>query len=136
VKRSEKLLIGVAILVALFGLFMILGATINIFDRKSKDSVPGDVALLIFVGVLPLLVGVWLFLHTRNGVSRRALEAREQAVLHLAGQHHGAVTVPQVAEESGMTLEQANEVLERLYHKHFAEMTLADSGEMVYRFPV
>lgn len=40
----------------------------------------------------------------------------------------------QVADESGMTLEQAKAVLDRLYHKSFNEKTLADSGELMYRF--
>lgn len=134
--RNEKLLLAAAVLLVLFGLFLILGSSINIADRKATESVPANVAVLLIAGVLPLVVGVWLFLHTQRGASRRALEAREQTVLRLASQHHGELTVPQVADESGMTLEQATEVLERLYHKSFTEMTLSDSGEMVYRFPV
>jgi len=135
-KMSERLLLAAAVLLTLFGLVMILGATINLFDRTAKDSVPADVALLLLAGVLPVALGVWLFRHTQTGASRRAFAARERTVLHLASQHHGVLTVPQVAEEAGMTLEQAKEVLERLYHKSFTELTLAESGEMVYRFQV
>ncbi len=133
-RLSEKLLLAAAVVLALFGLTMMLGTTVEIFDRTSKDSVGGDVAGFILAGVVPLGVGVWLFWHTRRGASRRALEARELTVIHLASQHEGVLTVPQVAEESGMTLEQAKAVLDRLYHKSFNEKTLADSGEMVYRF--
>jgi hypothetical protein len=133
-KLSEKLLLTGAVLVALFGLFMMLGAVINIFDGKSKDSVPGDVALFVFVGIVPLLLGIWLFRYTRMRVSRRALEAREQTVLHLARSHEGTLTVPQVAEEAGMTLEEAKAVLDRLFQHSFNEMTLLDSGETAYRF--
>lgn len=135
-KRNEKLLLAAAVFLVLFGLFFILGAIINIADRKSTDSIPADVAVLFIAGVLPLVLGVWLFLHTQRGASRRAFDAREQAVLRLAGQHHGELTVLQVAEASGMTLEQAKAVLERLYHTSFTEMNLSDSGEIVYRFPV
>jgi len=135
-KTRERLLLAAAVLLVLFGLFMILGATVEIFDRTSKDSVPAAVALLIIMGVLPVVLGVWLFRHIQTGASQRSFEALERTVLHLASQHQGVVTVPQVAEESGMTLEQAKEVLDRLYYKHFNELTLADSGEMVYRFQV
>ncbi len=134
--RNDKLLLAAGILLVIFGLFLVLGSINNIADRKNTDSVAADVAVLLIAGVLPLVLGVWLVLHARRRASQRAFEARERIVLHLAGQHHGELTVPQVAEESDMTLEQAKEVLERLYRKSFTEVTLSDAGEMVYRFPV
>jgi len=133
-KASEKLLLAGGVLLALFGLFMILGVAVSMSDRTSKDSVAGDVAGLIILGIIPLVAGIWLFRHTQAGVSRRAFQFREQTVFHLAKQHQGTLTVPQVVEESGMTFEQAKEVLEYLYHRSFNEMTLSDSGETVYRF--
>jgi len=135
-KLSERLLLVAAVVLALFGLVIILGTTISIFDRTSKSSVPGDVAGLIIAGVLPLALGVWLFWHTRLGASRRAFAARERTVLHLAGQHQGVLTVLQVADESDMTLEQAKAVLDHLYRQSVSELTLAESGELVYRFPL
>ena len=133
-KTSEKGLLAVAVVLTLFGLFIMLGTTVEIFDRTSKDSVGGDIAGFILAGIVPLAVGVWLFWRTLKGAAKRALEARELTVIHLARQHHGVLTVPQVAEESGMTLEQAAEILDRLYHKSFNEKTLAESGELIYRF--
>lgn len=133
-KVGERLLLAAAIVLALFGLFMILGGIVDLSAPKSDNSVAGDVALVAVLCVLPVVAGVWLFWRTRRGATRRALEARELTVIHLAGQHQGVLTVPQVAAESGMTLEQAKAVLDRLYHKSFNEKSLADSGEMVYRF--
>jgi hypothetical protein len=132
--RNEKLLLGAAVLLVLFGLFMILGGFANMFDRKATNTVPTDVALILLAGILPVGLGAWLFRHTRAGAARRALEAREQTVLFLASTHHGVLTAPQVAVESGMSPEQAKEVLDLLYRKSFNQMTLSESGEMVYRF--
>lgn len=133
-KSSEKLLLAAAVLLILFGLVMILGTTINIFDRNSKDSVPGDLAGLILAGVIPVVLGGWLFRHTLQGASRRAFEAREVTILRLAGQHKGMLTAPQVAADSDMSVEQAKEVLDRLYRKSFNQVALSESGEMVYQF--
>lgn len=133
-KMSEKLLLAAAVLLVLFGLLIMLGTTVNIFDRASKDSVPGDVAGFILAGILPVVLGCWLFRRTQMGASRRAFEARELTVLRLASRHDGVLTVPQVAAEAGMTLEQAQDVLDRLYRKSFTEIALADSGEMLHRF--
>jgi ABC-type multidrug transport system fused ATPase/permease subunit len=133
-KASEKLLLAVAVVIALFGLFMILGAIVEIFDPSSKNSVPADLALLVFLGLLPLAFAVWLFMRTRANALRRAEETREQLVLHLASRHQGVLTVPQLAEESGMSLEQAKEILDRLYRKSFTQLSLAESGEAIYTF--
>ncbi len=133
-KTSEKLVLAAAVLLVLFGLLIMLGTAVNIFDRTSKDSVPGDVVGLILAGVIPVGVGIWLFWHTQAGAARRALEARELTVLRLASRHEGVLTVPQVAAESDMTLEQAKDVLDRLFRKSFNEVALSESGEMVYRF--
>lgn len=134
--RSDKQRLAAAGLLVVLGLFLIMGSIGNIADRKTTESVPADLAVLFFVGVLPLVGGVWLVRHTLRGAAERTLEAREQTVMHLAGQHHGVLTVPQVAEEAGMTLEQAKAVLDQLYRKSFSEVSLAESGEMVYRFPL
>jgi len=135
-KASEKLLLVVGVIVALFGLLIVLGAIVEIFDPKSKNSVPGDIALLVFLGVLPVALGVWLVRRTWLGASRRAIETREQIALHVAGQHGGTLTVLQLAEGSGMTIEQAKDVLDRLYRKSFSDIALAESGEMVYKVHV
>jgi hypothetical protein len=135
-KTSEKLLLAAAVLIALFGLLIILGAIIEIFDPKSKNSVPADVALLVFLGIAPLALAVWLFVRTRAQAALRAETARERIVLHLASLHQGVLTVPQLAEESGMSLEQAKEILDRLYRKSFNQLSLGESGEAIYTFHV
>ena len=135
-KMSEKLLLAVAVVIALFGLFMILGAVALMTDPKYKDSIASDIALLVLLGVAPLAFAIWLFVRTRASAARRVEAVHEQMVLHLAGRHQGVLTVPQLAEESGMSLEQAKEILDRLYRKSFNQLSLAESGEAIYTFHI
>lgn len=133
---SDRLLQAVAVLLGAFGAFMILGAMVEIFDKTAKESVPSALALLILAGILPVVVAFWLFIRTRASASRRALEAREKTVLELAIKHQGVLTVPQVAQESSMTVEQARETLDRLNRKDYVEVAASESGTLVYKFPV
>lgn len=133
-KMSEKLLQAVAVGIALFGLLIILGSILLMVDPKSKDSIAGDIALLVLLGVVPLAFAVWLFVRTRTAAARRVEATHEQMVLHLASLHQGVLTIPQLAEESGMSLEQAKDLLDRLYRKSFNQLSLAESGEAIYTF--
>lgn len=123
-----------AVLISIFGLIIIAASLDDIFKKTASDSVPSNIVFLILIGILPLVLGVWLFRRTQVGASKRALEARERTVLDLASHHMGVLTVPQLAEESGMTLEQAKEILDRLNLKGFDEMAVSESGMVVYKF--
>lgn len=123
-----------SVLISIFGLIMIAGTLINIFDKRGGNSLASNISFILLLGIVPLVFGVWLFRRTQTGASRRAIEARERIVLDLASHHSGVLTVPQVAEQSGMTLEEAEKILDRLNLKGFNEMAVSESGAMVYTF--
>jgi hypothetical protein len=131
---GERLLLLVAVFLSIFGLVMCLGALVEIFDKTSKNSVPSDIALLGFAGILPVICGVWLYRHTRRIASERAFAGREKLILALAAQHGGALTAPQVAEGSNLTLEQAKATLDHLNQKSFNQVSVSESGGIVYTF--
>ena len=133
---GERLLLCVAVLLGVFGLFMCLGALVEIFDKTSKDSAGADIALLVFAGILPIVCGVWLYTHVRRAASERAFAASEKVILALAAQHGGALTAPQVAESSSLTLEQAKSTLDHLNRKSFNQVSVSESGAIVYTFEI
>ena len=124
----------VAVLISVFGLIIVAGALIEIFNHTGQDSLASNITLLILIGILPLFLGLWLFKRTQTSASRRAMEARERIILNLAAHHGGVLTVPGVAEASGMTLEQSKEILNRLHLKGFNEMAVSESGTILYTF--
>ena len=133
-KPGERVLQAVAVAVVLFGLFMVVGGIGLLLDPKSPQTKASSVALIVCLGLLPAIAGVLLFRHTQAAAAERALEAREQLVLQVASAHQGVLTVAQVAMATGMSLEQAEAVLDRMHHKSFNDKELLDSGEMVYKF--
>jgi hypothetical protein len=69
-------------------------------------------------------------------VARRTVEDSEKTVLQLAQQHHGTLTVVDVAANSALTVEQAKETLDQLNLKGFNEMDVSDAGIIVYKFRI
>ncbi len=131
---GERLALAVAVLVGLFGFVMIAGVLIQTLEGTSKYSARTDLVLAFLLGILPLAAGVYLFWRVRRAVVRRQWEETEGAVLKVARARQGAVSAVDVAADCGMSLEQAEEILDRLQRRGFSEMDVLDSGVVVYRF--
>jgi hypothetical protein len=123
---------------------------------STPENTPGiDVGLVIMFGGL-LAVGVamayWAFFKrpsasgaARPGTggtggqdaapTRPATPAeREHRVLLLAEQHHGRVTVPEVAAHCGLTIAEAKAELDRLAAAQVADLQVTSGGVLVYVF--
>ena len=106
------------------------------------------IPLGFFFGVLPVLSGarrlVWEVEERRQGKldaleNRRALEvgrrdSLEKTVLKIAKGHRGVVTHAVVVLESDLQLAEAEEVLQSLAARGYAEMRIKDNGTIDYRF--
>jgi hypothetical protein len=131
---SEKLQVVVAALLGVFGIVMLAGVCIQALEGTSKYSMVTDMLLTVLFGILPLVCGVWLYKRVRQAVTRRAVDDSEKIVLHLAQQHHGILTVVEVAANSTLSVEQAKATLDQLNIKGFNEMDVSDAGIIVYKF--
>jgi len=107
------------------------------------------IPLGILFGVLPVVSGIRRSVREieerRQGKlealeSRRAQEAerrdsREKTVLQIAKSRRGVVTPALVVLESDLQLEEAEQVLQGLAARGYAEMRIKDNGMIDYRFP-
>jgi len=133
---SERLSVVFAVIVSLFGFVMLVGVLIGAIEGTSKYSRFTDVTLTILLGIVPLVGGVHLYRRVRGTVARRQNDERESAVLQVVRQHEGVVSPVDVAADCGMSLEQAEETLNQLHLRGFAEMDVTDTGIVIYRFPL
>lgn len=124
-----------AVLLMVFGLVMVLGFWTNRLEGTSNHALPADLVFLLFLGMLPLGSGVWLFRRLRHVVAARQRAERERVVLQLAAHHHGALTVLEVVANSALTLEQAKAALDELNLQGVNQMDVSEAGVIVYRFP-
>jgi ABC-type nickel/cobalt efflux system permease component RcnA len=132
---SEQLRRAGAVCLMLFGLVILAGVFIGLVEGTSSYAVQTDVMLSLVFGVLPLGGGVWLYWRLRQAVAQRIIAERERVVLQLAVQHRGVLTAVEVATDSTLTLEQAQETLAQLNLKGVNQMDVSDLGVVVYRFP-
>ena len=135
-RGSEKLLVVVAVLLSAFGIVMLAGVCIGILEGTSNYSLVTDVLLTTLFGILPIVSSVRLYKRIRQAVARRMVEDSEKIVLQLAQQHHGTLTVVDVAANSALTVEQAKETLDQLNLKSFNEMDVSETGTIVYKFRI
>jgi hypothetical protein len=130
---GQRLLLALAVLVALFGFVMISGALIGVLEGDSGYTPTTNLVLSVLLGVIPLAGGVLLFSGVRRNVARRRAEAEEAAVLRVARGRGGVVSAVDVAADCGIGLDEAQTILDRLHLRGHAEMDVAPTGTVVYR---
>ncbi len=59
----------------------------------------------------------------------------ETTILKLARQYKGRLTPVELAVNSSLSLEEAENALEEIVRKGYANMTVADTGNIIYEFP-
>ena len=131
---SERLTLVFAALLGMFGIVMIGGTLIGTIEGDSRYSPATNLLLSLLFGVLPLVWGWILVRRVRKAVAQRKTGATESAVLRVAREHDGLVTAVDVSADCGMTLEQAQETLDRLHLSGNCDIDVADSGTITYRF--
>jgi len=62
-------------------------------------------------------------------------KALETKILRLARSFHGRLTPLELAANSSLSLEEADNVLENIVRRGYANMEVSDSGSIVYEFP-
>jgi hypothetical protein len=90
------------------------------------------------IGVALVVLSVLMWVGSRRlDAAVRILKNRrvENALLRLAQQRGGRLTVIETAAETGYTAEEVALVLRRLSEQGFVEIEVTEAGVMVYRFP-
>ena len=127
----------VAFLLMAFGGFMFLGFLATI--KESSWDV--NAAAFALVVAAPILGGIAI-LRAQRKAKRLAIEeklhqeraARERAILQLAEEMKGRLTLTQVLRASEMTANEAEDILHDLVVKRVADVHTAPDGQAVYEF--
>lgn len=126
---------GCGALLLATGLFLTVGASAAMADSADLSQMVGNLALLLFVGLAPIGLGIWLL----SSFARHRQEARrqreEKLVLQVAGQRQGQVSPVDLARLTALSLDAAHARLEEMARQGYAERDVNDNGAVVYRFP-
>ena len=113
----------------LYGLFEIAAESAPYAGGEIMPFVVG-VSLVIFGSLL------WVLSKKFEEAAHRVRYRRQQnRVVRLSHQRGGRLTVTETAAETGLAIEEADEILKGMADGGFVEVEITDSGMMVYRFP-
>ena len=90
------------------------------------------------IGVTQVIFGslLWILAKKLDAAAYLVRYRRQQnRVVRLAQKRNGRLTVTETAADTGLTVEEAAEILKRLADGGFVEVEITDSGLIVYRFP-
>jgi hypothetical protein len=110
----------------LYGLFQILNS------NNPKQFAP------FAIGVTLTILGslLWVLAKKLDAAAHLVRYRRQQnRVVRLAQQRGGRLTVTETAADTGLTVEEAGDILKRMAEGGFVEIEITDSGMIVYRFP-
>lgn len=98
--------------------------------RGLEDTFPVGVALAMLGALL------WVMAERLDAAARLVRYRRQQnRILKLARQRGGRLTTMEAATDTGLTVEDCEQLLRTLADRGFVELEVTDSGVMVYRFP-
>lgn len=90
------------------------------------------------IGVALVLMGglLWLLAAKLDAAALLVRHRKEQnRIVRLARQKGGRLMVAEAAADSGLLVEEAEQILRELADGGYAEVEVTDSGMVVYRFP-
>ena len=135
-KRLGALFLKVlAVPIVPIGLGLMLYGLFQMLRPEASDS---DFFKLFAIGVTQVIFGslLWILAKKLDAAAHLVRYRRQQSrVVRLARQRGGRLTVTETAADTGLTVEEASEILKRLADGGFVEVEITDSGLIVYRFP-
>ncbi len=135
-KRLGALFLKVlAVPIVPIGLGLMLYGLFQMFRPEASDS---DFFEPFAIGVTQVIFGslLWILAKKLDAAAHLVRYRRQQnRVVRLARQRGGRLTVTETAADTGLTVEEASEILKRLADGGFVEVEITDSGLIVYRFP-
>ncbi|MEM9558333.1 MAG: hypothetical protein AAGC60_29035 [Acidobacteriota bacterium] len=132
-KLLDIFLLAFAVVLALFGAVIVVGASLGWSEEQSKL---GHVLLTLVFGIGPLAAAGVLGRWTWRRVGRHRRERLERMLLDLGAAHGGRITVQQVAQMTPLTLTEAKELLDDLHRAGTCRLEVDADGAIEYCFGI
>lgn len=133
-KAVNVLLILIGVAVFTFGAVMILGGVIQMNDPEKSKEVGSLVALMVILGIGPMIAGSFLVLTSRKRMARDSSEAMERRLLQLARNQGGRLTVAIATMELNMPSQEVKALLDTCHSNGLANIHANERGEVEYLF--
>ncbi len=119
------------ILIGSIGVLIILVFLAN-FGMNGYSS--GDMSVLVAFGIIPATLGFLLVRWSAKGKRNADLKGYEQIVLKQAKRLNGKITAVQLATNTELSLEESNQILQKLQLDGYAHLSHSEHGAIIYEF--
>jgi len=114
--------------------FMLFG----LYEIMTRASNIHGVGIPFAIGVTLSILGslLWVLAKKLDAAAYLVRYRRQQnRIVRLAQQRGGRLTITETAAETGLAVEEVEDILKGMAERGFVEIEITDSGMMVYRFP-
>ncbi|MCS6834200.1 MAG: hypothetical protein NZ521_11545, partial [Flammeovirgaceae bacterium] len=125
-KVFYKVLIG-------WGIFWIITFPIALTDKKIQEDISGYLVILLFIGIIPMSIGVFFLKKASKKEKKIREEEIEVTLVQLAHSKKGEISAHDVVMHMKITTEKAKQMLEDLYLKGIFDIEVTDDGNVKYR---
>lgn len=112
-----------------------IGGLVTMFPENAPPRITAaDVFMFIALGIAPCVIGAIIWFRTAQERKELAMIELEQDIVRLAKSMHNKLTSSDVAVKIVMPAKQAEEMLQEMVVKGWAQLEISDSGIPVYNF--
>lgn len=122
----------IATITLLWGGFWVMAFFASL-ERRPFEPMQ-DISLLFFLGIAPLLYSAYLFRRMHKQKKNQDLGAMQRTILKLARSKKGLLAVVDVAEQTSLSLEEAQVLLDEMVVKGYADCQVGVEGAVLYKF--
>lgn len=115
------------ILLIIFGAFWIL-----VFFVLRNEETTGDVPMLIFLGIIPVLIGAFLLFLMKKSKAKEDKHNMTNQIIKIAQNHEGKVTTLDLLNEMNLSVDDAKQELEELYSQGILRVEVSEKGGVYY----
>lgn len=101
---------------------------------EEAEDEKGVVMALLVICLVGTLLSIRMILKARKGKKKAVQEKQERRILRLITQKGGRVTPFEIASETSLTIEEAQDALDRMCENGFGQLQVADTGSTIYVF--
>lgn len=128
---GKKVQAFIGIVLAVGGFLLLVGGIINMTDPNNPNILQDVVTLPFPLGFL--VGGIALYRSSQKNQQKERRVSLERGIISLARQQGGLVTPTEVVLHLGVSIEEAQALLDGLCHRGLAQILVNPEGTLMYR---
>lgn len=135
---KDRLIFATGILISVSSFLLVslffIGVSVTDYSQP-EESFFSDVLIGVLLGFIPLAFGLFLCRRVMKRDKQRRADHLENTILKLVAKLNGKITIAELAQNTKLSIKQAESTLEYYVKIGVAERLISEGGVFVYYFP-